>query len=51
MTAEQIETYTKTYNDFLAGNISAEVWYDFVFQTLDDILEENKDVLVRLKDS
>lgn len=50
MNTETIKVYNKMYDDFVSGKITAEVWYQFVYTILDELLEENKDVLIRLKD-
>ena len=50
MTTEQIKTYHEMYDYFVQCKITAEEWDQFVYITMDTILEENKDVLVRLKD-
>lgn len=50
MNTETIKVYNKMYEDFVSGKISDEEWQTFVDVILNDILEENKDVLIRLKD-
>jgi hypothetical protein len=50
MNIEQIKTYPEMREDFLLEKITAKDWDQFVYITLEKILEENKDVLARLKD-
>ena len=45
--------FTAQYNEMLAnfqvGLISEEVWFDFCFKVLAEIMDDTKDVFVRLK--
>jgi hypothetical protein len=46
------ETAQRYYNDlnkFKNGEITAERWYEICAKLLGDLMEKNKDVLVRLK--
>jgi hypothetical protein len=40
---------TETYQQFQNGKITLEEWQAFCFEVLCEIMEQNKDVLVRLK--
>lgn len=50
MTREDVEEYYKNYAAMLEGHFSEEGWYKFCESFLREIMEENKDVLVRLKE-
>ena len=41
--------YDKMYNQMKSGEISDQEWYDYCANLLGDILDDNKDVMVRLK--
>jgi hypothetical protein len=41
--------YDKMYNQMKNGEISDQEWYDYCANLLGDILDDNKDVMVRLK--
>jgi hypothetical protein len=41
--------YDNMYSKFVQGDITEQVWKDYVDVIFDLILEENKEVLVRLK--
>lgn len=43
------ERYYQLYSDHKNGNLSTEKWNDYCDQWLTKLLEENKDVFVRLK--
>jgi len=45
----QINTYNETYQQFQNGKITLEEWQAFCFEVLCEIMEQIKDVLVRLK--
>lgn len=41
--------YDKKYNQMKRGEISDQEWYDYCTNLLGDILDDNKDVMIRLK--
>ena len=41
--------YNKKHNQMKSGEISEQEWYDYCANLLGDILDDNKDVMVRLK--
>ena len=41
--------YYATYQNYLCGRISQQEWKDFCFSVLCQLMEDNSDVLVRLK--
>jgi hypothetical protein len=41
--------YKEMFAKVQAGQITQEVWFDYCFQTLSQIMEDNKDVFARLK--
>ena len=41
--------YYKTRQQFVDGEITTGQWQEFCYQVLLEIMEENKDVLIRLK--
>jgi hypothetical protein len=43
------DQYDKTYDQFQTGKITADEWYQFCYNVLDEIIQENKDVMIRLK--
>ena len=45
----QIENYNETRQQFENGQITLEQWQAFCFEVLCEVMEQNKDVLVRLK--
>ena len=45
----QITNYNETRQQFMNGEITLEQWQEFCFEVLGEIMEENKDVLIRLK--
>jgi hypothetical protein len=47
--AMNITEYKEMFAKVQAGQISEQVWFDYCFQTLSEIMEDNKDVFVRLK--
>lgn len=48
MTTEQV--YSKKYEQFCNGEISAEEWHEFCAFVLELLMEENADVLKNLKE-
>ena len=44
-----ITEYNEMFVKVQAGQITQEVWFDYCFQILSQIMEDNKDVFVRLK--
>lgn len=44
------EQYYRWYNKFLNGEITEKEWVEYCHYVLDLLLEENKDVLIRLKE-
>jgi hypothetical protein len=46
---EATKQYGEMWNKVQAGQITEQQWKDFCFEVLGEILEDNKDVLVRLK--
>lgn len=49
MTKEQHKEYYDTYDSFLEGRITLKQWIRYCHNLMDTLLEENKDVLYRLK--
>ena len=43
------DQYYEMFVKVQSGIISEEVWKDYCFNMLDEILEQNKDVFIRLK--
>jgi hypothetical protein len=43
------ELYYKKYNQFLSGELTEQEWNEYCHAVLEELLEENKDVLIRLK--
>ena len=41
--------YKEMFAKVQAGQITEQVWFDYCFETLSQILEDNKDIFVRLK--
>jgi hypothetical protein len=41
--------YKEMFAKVQAGLITEQVWFDYCFETLSQILEDDKDVFVRLK--
>jgi len=41
--------YNEMFAKFQNGQITEKVWFDFCFEILSQIMEDNKDVFVRLK--
>ena len=50
MNKEQVETYYNTFDQYQRGEISLQQWLGFCNVILEEIMEENKDVLIRLKE-
>lgn len=50
MNQEQLYRYTQAYTDYMDGIVSEEDWFQYCHDLLDKLLEENKDVLYRLRD-
>lgn len=50
MTKEQVQEYYNNYNAMLNGDFSEEGWCKFCESFLHEIMEEHKDVLIRLKE-
>ncbi len=50
MTKEQVKEYYRNHNSFLLNLMTEEQWKNYCTDFLYDIMEENKDVLERLKD-
>lgn len=50
MTKEQVQEYYRNYNALHNGHITEEQWKNYCNDFLYDIMEQNKDVLERLKD-
>ena len=44
------EQYSEMFAKVQNGQISEEVWFDYCFEILSQIIEENKSVFVRLKE-
>ena len=44
-----ITEYKEMFAKVQAGQISERVWFDYCFQTLSEIMEDNKDIFIRLK--
>lgn len=45
----KITNYNEVRQQFMNGEITVEQWQEFCFEVLCEIMEENKDVLIRLK--
>mgnify|MGYP001174631348 CR=1 FL=1 len=45
----KITNYNETRQRFENGEITLEQWQEFCFEVLCEIMEDNKDVLIRLK--
>lgn len=45
------EKYHEKYADFCKGKISEEEWADFCVFFLEELMEENTDILKKLKES
>ena len=43
------DQYDEIYDQFQADKITADEWYRFCYNVLDEIIQENKDAMVRLK--
>jgi len=43
------EMYDEMYDKFQEGKITAQEWYRFCYDVLGEIIEENKEIMVRLK--
>jgi hypothetical protein len=43
------EEYSTKLGQVVRGDISNEEWMAYCFQLLSEVLEENKDVMIRLK--
>lgn len=41
--------YYEMFAKVQAGQITEQAWFDYCFKTLSQIMEDNKDVFVRLK--
>lgn len=50
MKKELVDRYYEAYRKLESNEITQQQWYDLCLQILGEIMEENKDVLVRLKD-
>ena len=44
-----ITEYKEMFAKVQAGQITEQVWFDYCFQTLSQIMEDNKDIFARLK--
>lgn len=51
MTREQIKTYYEIHEQFSNGEISENNWRNFCDVLLEEIMQEHKDVFLRLKES
>jgi hypothetical protein len=49
MKADRIKKYKEMFDRFNKGEITQEEWRKFCFVLLGEVMEENKDVFVRLK--
>lgn len=49
MKEERIKRYKEMFEKFTSGKITQEEWQAFCFVILGEVMEENKDVFVRLK--
>ena len=49
MKNETIKRYNEMFAKFNAGKITEQEWQAFCFVVLGEVMEENKDVLIRLK--
>jgi DNA replication initiation complex subunit (GINS family) len=47
--AMNITEYKEMFAKVQAGQITEQAWFDYCFQTLSEIMEDNKDIFVRLK--
>lgn len=45
------EKYREKYEDFCKGKISREEWADFCTFFLEELMEENADILKKLKEN
>ena len=45
----EIASYNDMYAKALSGEITQDVWFEYCFRILSQIMEENKDVFIRLK--
>lgn len=50
MTREQIQSYFELYERVQRDEVSQSYWQDFCTVLLEGIMEEHKDVFVRLKE-
>lgn len=50
MREDQVKEYYRCYNSFLSGHMTEEQWKTYCTDFLYDLMEQNKDVLERLKD-
>lgn len=51
MNQEKMNQYEIKYQQFVNGIITELEWKNYCFSILSDLLEENKDVLIRLKNN
>jgi hypothetical protein len=49
MKNETIKRYNEMFAKFSKGEMTEKQWQYFCFEILGEVLEENKDVLIRLK--
>jgi hypothetical protein len=49
--ARVMKEYENKYQEFLNGILTELEWKNYCFSILSDLLEENKDVLIRLKNN
>jgi hypothetical protein len=48
---KKMTQYAEKLNAFRAGEITEDEWKAFCFEALSEILEDTKDVLIRLKNA
>ena len=44
-----IAEYKEMFAKVQAGQITEQAWFDYCFETLSEIMEDNKDIFIRLK--